>query len=323
MRIRKLSLILFVILFLFPDGNKAMAQDPVFSQFFASPIYLNPAFSGSSRCSRIAFNFQNKRYDLDDFTTLNFSFDTYVDALEGGLSFMATSDHPAEFLMRNSFSAAYAYHLQATRDFNINFGIQASYIRNDVTWGKLEFADPNEPPPDVTWAHGVDFATGMLVFNEVFYGGVAAHHITRPNMSLLDDVDARLNVKYTAHIGAHLEPHLWRRYRRPVDYFLSPNIVFQTQGPQTHLSYGIYGGIEPIMVGTWFRHWLDTPFEKNNSLIFLVGLNLDNYRVGYSYDYSFSGYSDLMHGTHEISVTIKFNCQTRDYNRRLINCPGF
>ncbi len=329
MRAQRIGLVLLLCCLAFPFGKPAYSQaDPVFSQFFSAPIYLNPAFAGSSLCSRIAFNYQYSRYNTLEFSTLNFSYDARLDLLEGGVAVMVTSDHPADHLMRNSFSAAYAYHLRATRDFNIHFGIQAGYIRNDVTWGKLEFADPNEPMPDVTWSHNVDFAAGMLVYNDLFYGGVAAHHITRPNMSLWDNFDSRLDVKYTAHLGAYLEPHtLWRRYRRyrsPVDYFLSPNLVFQSQGSHTSLSYGLYAGADPIMAGVWFRHWLEVPYERDNSFVFMAGISLDNYRIGYSYDYSFSGHSDLFHGSHEISVAMRFNCpRRRNVGVRIIRCPSF
>ena len=33
-------------------GTTAKAQDPEFTQYFANPLYLNPAFAGSARCPR-------------------------------------------------------------------------------------------------------------------------------------------------------------------------------------------------------------------------------------------------------------------------------
>lgn len=33
------------------------AQDPVFTQFYSNPVYLNPAFSGSNKCPRIVSNY--------------------------------------------------------------------------------------------------------------------------------------------------------------------------------------------------------------------------------------------------------------------------
>ena len=38
----------------------ANAQDPTFTQFYANPLYLNPAFAGSNGCPRFALNYRNE-----------------------------------------------------------------------------------------------------------------------------------------------------------------------------------------------------------------------------------------------------------------------
>ena len=35
-------------------------QDPEFTQFYANPLYLNPAFAGTARCSRVNLNYRNQ-----------------------------------------------------------------------------------------------------------------------------------------------------------------------------------------------------------------------------------------------------------------------
>ncbi len=319
-----LSGFLFLIMiFLWAPVNQARGQDPVFSQFFAAPVYLNPAFAGSASCSRIGINYQHRQYGSETFPTAFLSYDTFIEALSGGVALSATTDNPFDYYTRNSISGAYAYHLQAGRELSIHFGLQAGYIRNDVNWGRLEFADPNEPPPENNWTHGVDFASGILAFNEKFYGGVAAHHINRPNMSLYNDAASRLGIKYTAHAGMYLEPDMGSIHRSTRNYFFSPNVIFQDQGVHTHMSFGLYAGAEPLMAGMWYRQWINTPLESNNNLIFLLGIKLENYRIGYSYDHSFSAYADIMDAVHEISIAIQFNCDQRNIGRRILNSPTF
>lgn len=315
--------LLLSIILLWSPVKQARGQDPVFSQFFAAPVYLNPAFAGSASCSRIGINYQHRQYGSEKFPTAFLSFDTHIEMLSGGVAFSATTDNPSTYLMRNSISGAYAYHLQAGRELSIHFGLQAGYIRNDVNWGRLEFVNPNEPPPENNQTHGVDFATGILAFNERFYGGLAAHHINRQNMSLYSAADSRLDIKYTAHAGMYLEPDIGSIHRNSGNFFFSPNVIFQTQGAQTHMSLGLYGGAEPLMAGIWYRQWFNTPLESNNNLIFLLGVKLENYRIGYSYDHSFSAYADIMHAVHEISIAIQFNCDQRNIGRRILNSPTF
>ena len=39
---------------------KLNAQDPKFSQFYANPIYLNPAFAGTNVCGRLHLNIRDQ-----------------------------------------------------------------------------------------------------------------------------------------------------------------------------------------------------------------------------------------------------------------------
>src|SRR5690348_885951 len=70
-----------------------LAQDPEFTQFYANPLYLNPAFAGSARCGRLALNFRDQWPSLTgQFVTYSASYDQHVDAIGGGLGILAMSD---------------------------------------------------------------------------------------------------------------------------------------------------------------------------------------------------------------------------------------
>lgn len=51
----KLSVFIF-----FAIVTTLQAQDLQFTQFYANPLYLNPAFAGSVRCPRICMNYRNQ-----------------------------------------------------------------------------------------------------------------------------------------------------------------------------------------------------------------------------------------------------------------------
>ncbi len=59
-------------------GFSASAQDPQFTQFYANPIYLNPAFAGSNGCPRLAMNYRNEWPNLTgNYVTYSASYDQY------------------------------------------------------------------------------------------------------------------------------------------------------------------------------------------------------------------------------------------------------
>ncbi|MDZ7648916.1 MAG: type IX secretion system membrane protein PorP/SprF [Cytophagales bacterium] len=41
-------------------GMAAHAQDPQFSQYYAAPLYLNPAFTGTTQDHRFITNYRNQ-----------------------------------------------------------------------------------------------------------------------------------------------------------------------------------------------------------------------------------------------------------------------
>ncbi len=320
---RRFFLILVFTLIIY-GVNDASGQDPVFSQFYAAPIYLNPAFAGSTNCSRAVFNYRMVR-SIENLHTANFSYDRFVDRLNGGVGLIATTDQTNMLFSRNSIHGMYAYHLRVTSDFSINFGMQAGYILNNVKWNKFVFPDPSESEPDNTWQHSMDFAAGILFYSDRFYGGVSAHHLHEPDMSIMDEGNAYLPMKLTGHLGMYFEPGSGdpRRRDQP-EYYFSPNLVYQHQGDHNHLSAGMYFGIKPVMLGVWYRHWFDhNGLIPNNFLVALVGINMGDYRIGLSYDVSTTGLSGDIYTALELSMAFRFNCHQRNIGGRIINHPSF
>src|SRR2546423_6783100 len=102
-----------ILVILLLISGAALAQDPEFTQFYANPLYLNPAFAGSARCPRLALNYRNQWPSLQGtFVTYSASYDQHVDGISGGLGLLALSDKAGEGTIATSnISAIYAYQL--------------------------------------------------------------------------------------------------------------------------------------------------------------------------------------------------------------------
>ena len=110
-------------------SEKSLAQDPHFTQFYANPLYLNPAFAGSHRCPRIVFNYRNQWPNISGtYVSTAFSFDMKVEAVSGGLGLQFLHDNAGQGTMSiTGFSGMYAYQLSITREFSMAFGFEATY----------------------------------------------------------------------------------------------------------------------------------------------------------------------------------------------------
>ena len=108
-----------------------MAQDPQFTQFYANPLYLNPAFAGAQRCPRVCLNYRNQWPALTGtFVTYTASYDQHVDPI-GGLGLLVLQDKAGEStLTTTNVSGIYSYQLNVTREFSIRLGLKAHTRRS-------------------------------------------------------------------------------------------------------------------------------------------------------------------------------------------------
>ncbi|MCH2235878.1 MAG: PorP/SprF family type IX secretion system membrane protein, partial [Crocinitomicaceae bacterium] len=106
---RKIFTVLFIVF-----ASSAFSQDPEFTQFYANPIYLNPAFAGTHGCPRLNMNHRNQWPSISGaFVTNSVSYDQFVNVLQGGVALMVTNDMAGKNTINwSTINLAYSYHLQ-------------------------------------------------------------------------------------------------------------------------------------------------------------------------------------------------------------------
>ncbi len=319
--IKELSIVFGLIACCISFEKEAKAQDPHFTQFYANPIYLNPAFAGSARCPRIVFNYRNQWPNISGtFVTTSFSYDMRVEAVSGGLGIHFLNDRAGMGTMGiTRFSGMYAYQLAITREFSMAFGFEATYGQKKLDWSKLTFGDMIDPKygfiynTNETKNQSVvsypDFSAGVLGFSKRFYAGFAVFHLTEPEEGFLTP-GSPLPMKYTGHAGAVIP--LDGRYGQSN---ISPNIIYQQQQDFRELNLGLYLTKGPIVGGLWYRN--------EDAVVAMVGFQQDPVRMGYSYDITVSKLGIVTAGSHEISFQLLFKCRPRHKKFRTVSCPSF
>src|SRR3954470_13349403 len=130
---RKLILLL-TNLFIIGILQDLKAQDPQFTQFYANPLYLNPAFAGTARCPRICLNYRNQWPNLSGtYVTYSASYDQHVDVMAGGIGLLVTTDDQARGTLKTTTASfMYSYHLPVNREFSLKMGLQATYFQKTL-----------------------------------------------------------------------------------------------------------------------------------------------------------------------------------------------
>lgn len=318
-KITSFLLLLFSV-FLIENIN---AQDAQFTQFYANPLYLNPAFAGTARCPRFCVNYRNEWPGLNKtYITTSASYDQHIDALSGGIGLLVVQDRAGNgTLVTTDASLMYSYHLKITREFSINFGLQGTYHQKTLDWTKLTFGDmidrrrgfvynSNENPgqfPNQT-VRNVDVSAGILGYSKRYFFGVAVNHINQPQEGFIGN-NSPLPMKITVHVGANIP------LAKGGETYISPNILYQYQGQFQQLNIGMYFVKGSIVAGLWYRN--------QDAMIALIGFQTAHFKVGYSYDVTVSKLSSVSAGSHEISAQFQLACRPKHRKFRTISCPSF
>lgn len=313
------------------------AQDPEFSQFYANPLYLNPAFAGSTDCGRLGLNYRNQYPALSQaYVTYNVSYDQSMPGINSGYGILAMSDAQGDgALVRNSVAAFYSYKLQVSAPVLISFGIKAGYYQEHLNWNKLIFSDQISPttgnirptsaetPPASNNISVIDFSAGAIMsYIDHFFFGVAVDHINQPNLSFYNNSDSKWPMKISAHGGVLINASDGSLGSAGTDdIMIQPNVLYMQQDQFHQLNLGMYVNKYPFVLGGWFRH----NFENPDAVVALVGLTFNNVRIGYSYDFTVSKIGGQAGGAHEMSFAWDF-CLYKESARRhirAIKSPSF
>ncbi|MEQ8572887.1 MAG: PorP/SprF family type IX secretion system membrane protein, partial [Fulvivirga sp.] len=120
-----------------------LAQDPQFSQYYAAPLYLNPAFAGTGSDHRFIANYRNQWPAFaNGFVTYAFSYDYNMESLRSGVGFLATVDKAGSAnLTSTSFNFLYSYKIQMANKWIVTPGLSFGYSNRSIDFDKLVFGD--------------------------------------------------------------------------------------------------------------------------------------------------------------------------------------
>lgn len=316
-------------------------QDPRFSQFFASPLTLNPALTGRFDGNlRVAGNYRNQWPTIDNaFLTYTASADFAVlqnrvpDIDRWGVGVLALADQQADGVLKNTYYAvSTAYHKGLDEDgfHQVSIGFQGTFAQKRLNTANLKFEDQLRSDgftgitseiftPQNVNINYLDLNAGVLFSgvtggNMSYYAGGSVYHINRPRESFTG-AEFNLQPRYTGHGGIYL----------PVGNksILHTTALYQYQSGASEMVIGAALGLVPAQsdalnpttfyVGSWYRF--------GDAFIPYIGLEYGSFRVGASYDVNTSSLRSVSQsrGGFELSL-IYINKPSGD---RPLNCPKF
>lgn len=333
-------------------------QDPNFSQYNNLPIFLNPSLSGSfegSYRATVAHRNQGNNQYNEPFVSLYSSFDLRLpirydgkvlnDAAGVGVMFMQDKNSSIGWNTQNIYvSGAYHKSLDPNSNQFISAGFQMGIIQKSVGYSNVTFEDQfngtdgyGDPTDELLPSNNFAFSDlnagiqySFMTINQLGgFLGASISHFNKPNQSFYQNnilfvnsiTNRPLPIKYTVHGG----------FQIPVTEKLQihPRVLAQKQG--SHLT-GMAGlNVRTILndVSNTSLHFgasarptiVNVKEPKIESLILLLGLELNELLIGISYD---AGISNLFNGIpgrrNAIELTVTYMGR---YNNDDNFCPKF
>ena len=334
------------------------SQDIHFTQFYMSPLNLNPAMTGVMNCkTRMIANYRNQWAAVlaaNAYNTYSVSYDQKIpvgreDYFGIGGSLWGDVAGESRFgTTQGRVSFSYSKKMAGYRKKASYLVIGAdaalsnrSISAADLRWPSQITSTGWDPTMGVDELAGIDkdflypdLAAGLLWFSVIddntnWYLGAAIHHLNSPDVSFLGQ-KVSLYSRYTVHAGVQFE------LQRKIS--LLPFAVFMAQGPHRTFNGGanLRFAMGPSRtsnqsweIGTWYRLGQRSNPEKgenavslhSDAIILSSRFNYENFGIGFSYDINVSSLrqASAANGAFEFSLVYNI-CGPEN---RGVYCPRF
>lgn len=332
----KKSYLIFVFnLFL---SFRLFSQDPQFTQFYATPLFLNPAFTGLTYEHRFSANYRNQWSGVKHaYSTYMAAYDYNVSNLNSGIGGYILQDRAGTSnLVTLQIGLNLAYRIKVGKYSEARAGMQLTMVQKKLDNTKLLFNDQlvtgsavSQDALSIDKINYLDVGVGALFNSSNYWLGFAAKHINQPNASMVGDIQP-LPVFVSVHGGYRYIITARGAGKTKLEEFVSASVHYRHEQKYDQFDIGGYYFKQLINVGIWYR---GLPFKKykpgypnRESISLLIGLEIPdkNFRIGYSYDLTLSTLRiNNTQGAHEVSIVYEIAKKRKRNKRVLVTCPKF
>lgn len=315
---------------LFAYGNMQAQTDPHFTQYYAYPLWLNPALSGViDGNSRVTLNYRKQLPGLyAPMTTQGITADF---SLPKNLGLGVTALNQRSTDAGYQYTSAYlslSYRVHLTKYGMLSGGFQLGLVNRKVDPGKLQFGnqfnpligyDPSLPSNEVfTYrsATSMDGSLGLMYFdgdpNKSYnpFIGLSLYHPTQPvNRFLSGGDDNIIPMRYAVHGGI--------RFQISRTAELIPHALFLKQGNTSELAGGMVCNLKldpgtDLIIGGVYR--------KDDAVAPSLGLHINGLTIGFSYDVNVSPMKTAAASNGGYELSVSFTSKKKTADSRFI-CP--
>ena len=268
-------------------------------------LAINPAYAGSRDVFNITLGYRNQWVGFDGApVSQTLSAHTPMKNEKIGLGLFLNNE---QIDVRNNTSLYFNYaYRMALGKGKLSLGLKAGGIMRTANWNKLSLHDPNDDVFNQSGSRDVlpNFGFGAYYYTNRYFIGASVPLFLS---------DSTRNSKAVIY-------HDMSNY----NYLVTAGMVIGNRGFKVKPSFLLkYNEISPIQIDANISFifsdmiWVGASYRMEDALIGLIKLQIsDQFRIGYTYDYTLGNLSNYNNGSHEIVLIYDFRFRVSAVNPR-------
>ncbi|SFH48051.1 type IX secretion system membrane protein, PorP/SprF family [Pedobacter insulae] len=326
-----IKIIILAICLCFGAGQLKAQIDPHYSQYYANPLWLNPALTGITDGEyRVNINAKQQWSTVGKgFLTAGASFDTQpTKNLSFGAMIINQNAGEISYNQLNALvSGAYQVKFGKNGEQVVSFGLQAGIINKSFDPSKITLGSQFNPitgyDPSMPFNENFgstnylapDINTGVMFFDAApnqkvnVFAGAAFSHLTRPKDKFIGG-DAKMPMRFTGHGGA----------RVMINHMLdiTPNFIYLKQGQAEEIAAGAYA---KLMLNPENDLIFGASYRVDDAAIAFLGMQIKNMVIGASYDFNTSQLNRATSSKGGFELSVSFTSRKRGEVGPNFFCP--
>src|ERR1044072_5125484 len=238
-------------------------QDPQFTQFYASPLYLNPAFTGLTYEHRFSMNYRNQWTGIKTaYSTDMVAYDYNASNLNSGLGAFVLYDRAGTSnLVTQQEGFNFAYRIKINKYSELRLGLAIGLTQKRLDYTNLIVNDqlaagsgagPSKDALSIEKVNYTDMGCGALYNSMNYWLGASTKHINQPNASMVGNTEA-LPVYVSVHGGYRYIISARGAGRTKLEEFVSASFLYKHELKSDQFDIGAYYFREFLNLGVWYR----------------------------------------------------------------------
>jgi len=299
---KKVLFILFLLIY-FVQSSIGQ-QDAQYTQYMFNPLNVNPAYAGNKAILSAALVHRSQWVGIDGAPrTQHFAVHSPLKDKNMGVGFQVLNDAIGP---KSTFGVmgTYAYRVRPSKISRgkVGFGLRMGYFNYRFDWSEIDYKDQSdEIISNNRQNYGyLSFDFGIYYNTRFTYYGLTVYHLNSPKIGIADGIDrveskpSKVYNHWALTAGKIIEINERSVFRPSV-------LVKAVPGAPV---------IADINASMLFDDaiWVGLAYRTSNTLAMILEYEInEQFKVGYSYDYSLNKLSNQNSGSHEIFLGYNFN----------------